>query len=103
MLKVLVIESFVLLVLVGIIVFVSKCCRKLQEDNNHLSGELGKQKANALYLIKHAEELKKIETDGKTIEQALAGAKDEEEVMDIINTIVATNNKRVRNKTKSNG
>ena len=102
MLKVFIILAFVIVALLGTVVFVSKICRKLQEDNNRLAGELGKQKANALYLIKHAEDLKKIETNGKTVEQAIAGAKDESEVMEIINSIVSANNKRVRNnKAKS--
>jgi len=93
--KILIIEALVIIVLICIIIIVSKCCRKLQTEKTELDAELSKQKSNSVYLYKHAEELAQIKKDEKKIDKKIDGAKSDEEIYNIINSIVSANNDRV--------
>ena len=86
----------VIIALLIIIVVTAKVCRKLQEENALYNVELGKAKANTLYLYQHAEEIAEIQRKEKEVEAQIDGAKTDEEILNVINNIVTTNNDRVR-------
>ena len=92
----LLIQIAIYIVLICIIVFVSMTCRKLQAEKTKLEVELQAQKANLAFMVRHAEELAQIKKDQKTTDQKIAEAKTDEEIIDIINAVIASNNDRVR-------
>lgn len=49
------------------------------------------------YLMRHIEELARIKKDEKTINDKIEGAKTDEEIADIVTTIILANNERVQN------
>lgn len=65
------------------------------EELKTVRAELEKQKSNCIYLVKHAQELAKVETSEDSIDHAIEEAKTDEEVIDIINTVINANNNRV--------
>ena len=83
-----------------VIILVAKTCRSLQEEKTRLEMELSKQKSNMAYLVKHAEEIATIEKDKDQVQEDIRNAKSDEEVADIINTIININNAGVRQQTK---
>lgn len=92
----LLIQIAIYIVLICIIVFVSRICRKLQAEKTALEVELQALKANLAFMVRHAEELAQIKKDQKTTDQKIAEAKTDEEIIDIINAVIASNNDRVR-------
>ena len=90
------IQIAIYIVLICIIVFVSRTCRKLQTEKTELEVELQAQKANLAFIVRHAEELAQIKKDQKTTDQKITEAKTDEEIIDIINAVIASNNDRVR-------
>lgn len=90
------IQIAIYIVLICIIVFVSRTCRKLQAEKTELEVELQAQKANLAFMVRHAEELAQIKEDQKTTDQKITEAKTDEEIIDIINAVIASNNDRVR-------
>lgn len=92
----LLIQIAIYIVLICIIVFVSRTCRKLQAEKTELEVELQAQKANLAFMVRHAEELAQIKKDQKTTDQKITEAKTDEEIIDIINAVIASNNDRVR-------
>lgn len=90
------IQIAIYIVLICIIVFVSRTCRKLQAEKTALEVELQAQKANLAFMVRHAEELAQIKKDQKTTDQKITEAKTDEEIIDIINAVIASNNDRVR-------
>jgi len=91
----LLIQAAIYIVLICIIVFVSRTCRKLQAEKTELEVELQAQKANLVFMVRHAEELAQIKKDQKTTDQKITEAKTDEEIIDIINAVIASNNDRV--------
>ena len=66
------------------------------KENKKLKADLELQQQNLIALYKHAEEIAKIEKDKNSTDQKIEEAKNDEEVLDIINTIISINNSRVR-------
>lgn len=91
---------FVCAALLLITVFVAYVAIKTVKDKNkelkHLKGELQKQKENMAYLVKHAEEIAKIESNEDQVQEEIRNAKSDEEVADIINAIINVNNSKLR-------
>lgn len=91
----------IILVAVLLIVIVSNICRKLQAENNELTMELEQKNLNMEYLINHINEILKINSDKEKIAKEIRNAKDEKELIEIVNrAIVSSNNSKLRNKTK---
>lgn len=86
----------VIIALLVIIIAVTKIALKTKVANSQLKSELKKQKENTVYLAQHAEELAQIQTDSQQTENQINGAKSDEEVLNIINSIVDANNSRLR-------
>ena len=71
-----------------------------KNKNKKLQEELESQQQNLITLYRHAEEIAEIEKDKSRTDKVIEEAKSDEEVLDIINTIVTINNSRVRNNKK---
>lgn len=85
-----------IVVLCGIAIYaLIKRVFALNDELKTTKAELEKQKANCIYLVKHAQELAKVETSEDSIDHAIEEAKTDEEVIDIINTVINANNNRV--------
>ena len=67
-----------------------------RNKNKKLQEELEAQQKNLINLYKHAEEIAAIEKDKSKTDQNIEEAKSDEEILDIINTILSINNNRVR-------
>ena len=50
---------------------------------------------NIAYLVKHAEEIQRIQKDADEISNKINGAKSDEEICDIVSAIISANNGRV--------
>ena len=66
------------------------------KETKKLKAELEVQQQNLITLYKHAQEIAEIEKDKNRTDQIIEEAKSDEEVIDIINTIININNGRVR-------
>ena len=82
--------------LVSVIYVAIKTSKSKTQEIKWISAELEKQKQNVVYLVKHAEEVAKIGRDKDKVQEAIQNAKTDEEVVDVINSIVSANNNRVR-------
>lgn len=71
-----------------------------KKKNKKLQEELESQQQNLITLYRHAEEIAEIEKDKSRTDKIIEEAKSDEEILDIINTVVAVNNSRVRNNKK---
>ena len=87
------------LILVFVAYVAIKTLHKKNQEIKHLEGEVQKQKQNMAYLVKHAEEIAKIEKDQDKVQEEIRNAKSDEEVADIINAIININNAKLRDKT----
>ena len=85
-----------LVMLASAVYVVIKTYKSKNDEIKRLTGELEKQKQNMAYLVKHAEEIAKIESDEDKVQEEIRNAKTDEEVVDIINAIININNARVR-------
>lgn len=70
--------------------------RQKSEEIKRLNAELTKQKENTEKLARHVEKLIAIHNSEKKTEQLISEAKSDEEILSVINSIVAGNNSRVR-------
>lgn len=91
-----IIALFVLLLIFGASV------SALWKDNKKLKNQIEGYKienkdlqTNIAYLVKHAEEIQKIQKDADEISNKINGAKTDEEISDIIGAIISANNDRV--------
>lgn len=96
MTKVLLIEAAVIAVLILVLVIISKTLSSVRKENKRLEGELEQAKTNIAYLYRNAKEIAKIEKDEKKVSEEIKNAKSDEEIFDIVNTVIAANNARVR-------
>ena len=74
---------------------------KTKKEIKELKEALENQKKNLIYIVRHAKELAEINKERSKIDQEIAEAKSDEEVVDIINSIIDLNNNRVHHNTES--
>ncbi len=74
-----------------------KAVVKTKKENKTLKGAMENQKKNLIYIVRHSQELADIASSRSKVDKELSEAKSDEEVVNIINTIIDTNNNRVRN------
>lgn len=91
-----IIFGITLMVLFFILYVVGRICKKLQAENTELQMENEKQKNTIIDMYRHAEELAQIQKDKSEVNQKINEAKTDEEIREIINSIVRSNNNRVR-------
>ncbi len=74
-----------------------KALKNEKNKSKQLNAELLKTKENLVFLFKHSVELAEIEKSRIETGQKIEGAKSDEEIIDIINTVIQSNNNRLRN------
>ena len=90
-----IILSLIILCLVLAFFITIRVLKKQSDENKKLREENEKQQKNIIYLYQHAQEIAAIEKDRKETDRDIQEAKTDEEVLNIINTIVTINNTRV--------
>lgn len=70
-----------------------KLYRQQKAEIESLKSELKDQKKYMDLLLKYSKELKSINIDKERLQAEIEGAENEKKLMDIINTIIANNNK----------
>ena len=90
-----IILSLIILCLVLALFLTINVLKKQSDENKRLKEENEKQQKNIIYLYQHAQEIVAIEKDRKKTDRDIQGAETDEEILDIINSIVAINNSRV--------
>ena len=93
--KVIIILALVIVVMLFVLLFLAKICRQLQADKSNLIVELQKQKNVARELGKYAEEISKIKGNKENVGQKIKEAQNEDEVINIINGLIAANNNKL--------
>lgn len=81
---------------IGVAYACVKTLRKKNDEISALKSELNKQKEVTVELYKHAAEIAKIEKQKDKTNQKINEAKTDEEIIDIINSVIDANNDRVR-------
>lgn len=82
---------------VTMVYFSTKSMTRAWKENRELKAELEKQKRNSAYLATHAAEMARIERSNRELKVELKNAKSDEEIADIINTVLDANNNLVQN------
>lgn len=77
--------------------FTKKKKDSLQKENEQLEKELKDCKSNICYLMKHIQEMAKIKSEESHIDDLLNEAKTDEEIFDLVNTIISVNNSKLQN------
>ena len=91
-----IIALFVLLLLFG--ASIQSLWKKNKALKNQVEGYKIENKdlqTNIAYLVKHAEEIQKIQKDADEISNKIKGAKTDEEISDIVSAIISANNDRL--------
>lgn len=83
-------------ILLAILYVGAKMVKSKNKEISTLKSELEKQKQVSIELYKHSAEVSKIEKEKDETMQKISEAKTDEEVLDIINGIIDSNNDRVR-------
>ncbi len=94
-----VITGFCLVLIYILIKALQKKCKENEElanENDALYIEVEEQKKNIVQLFHYSEEIAEIEKSQRKTGQQICGAKSNEEVIDIINSVIRNNNNRVR-------
>lgn len=73
--------------------------KQIKERKNLLK-EIENLKKNLAYMTKHLQELAEIDKERKKIDGDINNAKTDEEICDIINSIINVNNSKLRNDKK---
>lgn len=94
--KAILIEASIIILLVVIVIFLFKRILSLKNNNKELESELKKQKDNLLYLYQYSKEVSKIVKNEKKYSEEIQNAKDDEELLAVISSIISDNNSRVR-------
>ena len=96
MLKILLIETIVIILLIVVVILLCMAIKSTKIEKKRLEGELEQAKTNIAYLYRNAKEIAKIEKDEKKVSEEIKNAKSDEEIFDIVNTVITANNNRVR-------
>ena len=96
--KVILILSGVILVLIALIVFLFHSISRKKKEIRQLSGEIRNLENSINALSEYLKKISGIKNDGQDLAEKLAGAGSDEEVENILNDIISSNNNRVRDK-----
>lgn len=85
----------VIVTLIGIIWAEHKQIKSLKESQKALEASYREAQRNISYLVKHQKEIAEIKTaEGEKLEQ-IAEAKTDEEIFNIVNSVIAGNNSKL--------
>ena len=93
--KIILILGAIILALITVIVIMFLSLKSDKKKIKELSESIEAQQRNILYLYRHAEEVAEIEKDKNAVEGKIKEAKSDEEVLNIINTIISVNNDKL--------
>ena len=88
--------SAIIIILSGIIYILVKEKKSLKKENSQLLSELNKANQNSVQLAEYIKKMQDIKAEEKVTNQKIKEAKDDEEILSIIASIVNDNNARVR-------
>ena len=88
-------EAILILILIFAIKNLFDRNKKLNQKLDGFMIENEKLKENVAYLVKHAEEIQKIQKDADEISNKINGAKTDEEISAIVSAIISANNDRL--------
>lgn len=96
--------TFTIVLTVTIIYIITVCIaftlnkrnKELKQKLNGFQIENESLQQNIAYLVKHTEEINRIKNEAEKISDKINGAKSDEEIVDIISTIINANNSRVQ-------
>lgn len=74
--------------------------KKQSEEKKRLKNDIETQQSNILWMYRHASEIAEIDKDRKVHDKKIGEAKTDEEIFAIINTVINSNNDRVRDKAE---
>lgn len=96
------ITTTIIIVCLVLLVIFGASISSLWKSNKDLKNQVEAYKienkdlqSNIAYLVKHAEEIQKIQKDADEISNKIKGAKTDEEISDIVSAIISANNDRV--------
>lgn len=84
--------SAIIFILVLVIYFTGHICKQLQAENFELKDKAEAQQKTIADLLRYAEEVASISQDKGTVQEKIANAKTDEELVAIANAIIDTNN-----------
>ena len=93
--KTILIFGAIILALIVVIIIMFLSLKSDKKKIKDLSESIEAQQRNILYLYRHAEEVAEIEKDKNAVEGKIKEAKSDEEVLNIINTIISVNNDKL--------
>lgn len=93
--KTILILGAIIIALIAVIIILFLSLKSDKKKIKELSESIEAQQRNILYLYRHAEEVAEIEKDKNAVEGKIKEAKSDEEVLNIINTIISINNDKL--------
>lgn len=102
--KTILILTAVIALLILFAIILLKCLKTERAKRKELEQTVKNQEKNLVYLYKHSQEIAAIESEKNKISQKIKDGKSDEEIVNIINSVIASNNSRVQDhsKTESN-
>ena len=94
------IDKLLLVLLFGAVIFAIAMKSAIDSQKRiiaELEAKIDAQKKNTVYLFKHAQEISAIKSKEKQTAIDIEEAKSDEEIYDIIDSVISANNKRVHN------
>lgn len=86
----------VVLAIIAVIVYVLiQRIKHLKKRNKELEAAYHQAERNVAYLVKHAQELSQIQAEETATLNEIAGAKTDDEIYEIVNSIVDANNNKL--------
>ena len=84
-----------IVILCAVIYVLYKKNKNLKKRQKEMESSYREAQRNLAYLVKHQKEIAEIKTEENQKLSEIAGAKTDEEIFDIINTVVAANNSKL--------
>lgn len=85
----------VIICLIAALFITINVLKKQIAEKNRLKEEVETQQQNVIYLYNHAKEIAEIHAESTKLEKEIKNAKSDEEIIDIINTVIANNNSKL--------
>lgn len=99
--KTILILTAIIALLISFSVILLKCLKSERMKRKELEQTVKNQEENLVYLYKHSQEIAAIESEKNKISQKIKDGKSDEEIVNIINSVIASNNSRVQNHSKA--
>ena len=81
--------------LIAALIITISVLKKQSDENKKLREETENQQKNIIYLYKHAQEIAEITSEANKLEGKINNAKTDEEIIDVINSVINNNNSKL--------